>query len=490
METLQFYKDKINDIFIKTEYNTHISKTNEIFKNCSIIKKELINNNKPYDFYCAPNIMSNYLCDFVINESEKYADTNGWQSKRHKNYPTTDIPINEIPNLKNLINNFVKYDIFPIISDRYNVCKYFLDCHDLFVVKYDSNLKNKLEKHKDGSIFSFNILLNHTDEFEGGGTIIEENEQQHLILNTKGGLLLHSGQRFHSGNEITKGKRYILVGFINYMSFISNDALRNKNIINKFELLSYYLPIIRDSINKKSTSYLLNCDKQELNIIEMFVYELSYHHLHILNKKWDSKKYFIEFWWKYETIDNKDNIIHASHKDKDEYEFKKTKTLIHPILSTITYLTNSIHPTTIMIDNPTPKIIMSFPKEFTHLTFDGSNTHGVFNVFNDKTIQSTEIRKTLMFNIWENHKPVNVNYAEPKDFPDNINKHIFTNRKYKLISMSSRPDLRRISFQPNILNKMIRDYKNNNTEFNTIKLKSLIKNKDIHKYDMLHLTSF
>jgi hypothetical protein len=61
--------------------------------------------------------------------------------------------------------------------------------------------------------FSFNILLNHPSEFEGGGTYFD-----HPLNYTRqieqGSVLVHSGRRRHAGVEITAGIRFLLVGFI------------------------------------------------------------------------------------------------------------------------------------------------------------------------------------------------------------------------------------------------------------------------------------
>jgi predicted 2-oxoglutarate/Fe(II)-dependent dioxygenase YbiX len=157
------------------------------------------------------------ICDFIITESEKYAAVHSWTNNRHAHYPTTDIPVKRIKNIQVLVDNIVKYDILPLFEKYYNISKYFLEYNDLFIVKYDKNAQNKLEKHRDGSLFSFNVLLNDPNEFVGGGTIFEINGEDILVNNTKGGVVIHSGKLLHSGNEITEGKRYLLVGFIKYL---------------------------------------------------------------------------------------------------------------------------------------------------------------------------------------------------------------------------------------------------------------------------------
>lgn len=69
-----------------------------------------------------------------------------------------------------------------------------------------------LELHKDGSFLSFNILLSHPDDFEGGGTYFDDGL---TMTPEQGGLTIHSSKIKHSGLPITKGIRYLLVGFVN-----------------------------------------------------------------------------------------------------------------------------------------------------------------------------------------------------------------------------------------------------------------------------------
>jgi predicted 2-oxoglutarate/Fe(II)-dependent dioxygenase YbiX len=227
----------MNKIFCNFDYENKTKSTDIIIKKIceerNIIQNEIINGNPFYKDYYYPNIISNDICDFIINESEKYALKNkskenpdGWTSKRHKNYPTTDLPLIEIQNLSTIVNNIIRYDILVKIAEKYNVNKYFLDVNDIFIVKYDANKQNNLEKHKDGCAFSFNVLLNSPEEFEGGGTIFYNTSDENnfkIVNNTKGGLIFHSGQQLHAGNIITKGIRYILVGFISYLRAYANQ---------------------------------------------------------------------------------------------------------------------------------------------------------------------------------------------------------------------------------------------------------------------------
>ena len=65
--------------------------------------------------------------------------------------------------------------------------------NDLFVVKYNVSEQNFLERHTDGSVYSFNILLNERVDFDGGGTGIYapwNYEECHI---SKGDLVIHPG---------------------------------------------------------------------------------------------------------------------------------------------------------------------------------------------------------------------------------------------------------------------------------------------------------
>ena len=87
-----------------------------------------------------------------------------------------------------------------------------LNIQDLFIVKYEATSQNYLELHVDGSFLSFNVLLSNTKEFEGGGTYFDDGLTSY---SEQGDMLIHSSKIKHSGLAITKGKRYLLVGFLN-----------------------------------------------------------------------------------------------------------------------------------------------------------------------------------------------------------------------------------------------------------------------------------
>ena len=159
-----------------------------------------------------PKIYTPDMCQYIINESEKYAAANGgWTTQRHKNYPTTDLSIDKITSIFGLILETLN-TIIGKLHKSYGLNNDVLfDIKDLFIVKYKHDEQNHLEMHSDTSFISFNILLSHPTDFEGGGTYFEDGITAHL---EQGDVLIHSSKTKHAGQQITKGTRYILVGFL------------------------------------------------------------------------------------------------------------------------------------------------------------------------------------------------------------------------------------------------------------------------------------
>jgi hypothetical protein len=192
---------------LKNEYGNIIDDYDEIMRETNAIKY-----NRFLQRFTYTKIYSPDMCRYIIKESEKHAaNNNGWTKTRHINYPTTDLPVDAMPSVLGIVS-----ETFITIMDKivksYNLSQNItLNIRDLFVVKYAHDAQNSLEMHKDGSVLSFSILLNDANEFEGGGTYFDDGLTAYL---NQGDMIIHSGKIKHSGLPITKGLRYLLVGFI------------------------------------------------------------------------------------------------------------------------------------------------------------------------------------------------------------------------------------------------------------------------------------
>jgi hypothetical protein len=155
-------------------------------------------------------------CEFIINEAEYIASRSEWTKNRHGNFPTTDLPLVDLPETLKFLRVALVERIYPMLQAQYGTFlpdPTKLRLADGFVVKYDAaGGQKELKPHRDGSVLSFNIALNPAFEFEGGGTWFASLDE--AIKIDQGEVVTHSSALLHGGHGITSGKRYILVGFV------------------------------------------------------------------------------------------------------------------------------------------------------------------------------------------------------------------------------------------------------------------------------------
>lgn len=171
-------------------------------------------NQQPAVVRVAPLLYPNE-CALIVAEGEKFAkEHGGWRTARHRRFPTTDLALKDMPNLKRMIWGRLEKTVFPLMAETYNVPLEELAFKDVFLVKYSSldGAQTGLPLHKDSGHISFNIALSDRSSFTGGGSWMS-------ILNdtlpvAQGQVLLHPAGILHRGLEIESGTRYILVGFV------------------------------------------------------------------------------------------------------------------------------------------------------------------------------------------------------------------------------------------------------------------------------------
>ena len=152
-----------------------------------------------------------------------------FQTKRHKHFPTIDVPLRDMPQSYQQFYPLLQSTVYPYVRKKYKLRDATFNVVDLFVVKYSSRGQDELKEHRDGSILSFNILLNRASEFRGGGTKFSGIQGGLTIRNEKGGCIFHCGKLKHSGVKIVgrDSVRFILVGFLNVKSSsLVDDARR------------------------------------------------------------------------------------------------------------------------------------------------------------------------------------------------------------------------------------------------------------------------
>jgi len=227
-------------------------------------------------------------------------------------------------------------------------------------------------------------------------------------------------------------------------------------------------------------TYLLNTSKESFNYIEKIVYDLSKFHLNRLNIELNDV--YIEFWFKHVPF------FKELHVDTDEYERFENDLIQTPFLSCVTYLNDNLYPTIVTNlecehlyedKNNKANMIVSFPKKFKHITFDGGRYyHGALNVFNNLYKNKT-IREVITINLWFK-KPTNVLYFENFDIKDVYKKEDIT------IEVKKNNIIKSIECSSNLLNKnLFKMTKDSTTPINNnfLVFEHLFKNENLTELD-------
>eukprot|EP00158_Paraphelidium_tribonemae_P007953 Partr_v1_DN28407_c0_g1_i1_m41195 putative P4Hc len=160
---------------------------------------------------------------------EYFQSFTAWKTDRHSSYATRDTAVEAIDCdlVKGAIQELCKRAVHAI-SEMFHFHEGDLEMLDAFVISYDASLEgaDHLEMHTDGCLISFNLLLNPSHQFESGGTLFKLDNR--LIRSQQGDLIVHDSKQEHAGVKITRGKRYLLVGFVD-----SRDAVKVKRSNNE-----------------------------------------------------------------------------------------------------------------------------------------------------------------------------------------------------------------------------------------------------------------
>jgi hypothetical protein len=168
------------------------------------------------------SVWSRHECEQVLRALSDVTERRGWSKQRHTSYPTTDLPCYQVASIDGWVRDAIRTRLFTQVYARYAIpTTHVLTFRELFYVKYEARAGEQAELplHCDGSVLSFNILLNPRSEFSGGGTYFEEaNTTIHI---EQGEAVVHSGKVRHAGAAVTSGRRMILVGFLDLVEYVA-----------------------------------------------------------------------------------------------------------------------------------------------------------------------------------------------------------------------------------------------------------------------------
>ncbi|KAG0167365.1 hypothetical protein DFQ28_005315 [Apophysomyces sp. BC1034] len=163
-------------------------------------------------------------CDAILKIVHGLGQDKSWTTGRHSAFPTTDIPLltDENGPLTHIADQ-VKARLFGKLAQYFGFQPLDLAFRDLFLVKYSADAQAGLGMHTDGCLMSFNILVNPSSEFNGGGTYFASTDD--VVHIQQGDCVFHNAKIMHRGMPISQGQRFILVGFVDTVDTIEKDKL-------------------------------------------------------------------------------------------------------------------------------------------------------------------------------------------------------------------------------------------------------------------------
>jgi len=159
------------------------------------------------------NVYSSDICSYIIKSCELHAtENNGWETKKHHNYPISYISIEKKQPFTGIIFETLTQTILTKIMKSYKLPDDSnINVTDLHVIKLSDNTPTGLSIKYD-SFMIFNITLNDLTEFEGGEICFNDGLTSSL---EKGELLLYNSKIQNEVRQITKGIKYMLIGQVN-----------------------------------------------------------------------------------------------------------------------------------------------------------------------------------------------------------------------------------------------------------------------------------
>ena len=170
------------------------------------------------------NLLCNVACCHFLEPSQssafladalRHVEEHGYTVSRHRYHPTNDFNVARCAALNRRLSVALRSVILPTLGAAFGVAPSELLVCECFFVRYTPGAQSSLAPHRDGHLLSFNILLSEPSSFDGGGTRFLGGVRPALVRPERvGDLTIHCGKLLHEGVTVTRGVRYILVGFV------------------------------------------------------------------------------------------------------------------------------------------------------------------------------------------------------------------------------------------------------------------------------------
>jgi len=189
---------------------------------------------------------------------------------------------------------------------------------------------------------------------------------------------------------------------------LNTDTL-NDNYITTDNITNTVLCLIK-YLTTTNTTFVLDTDKNEFSLIELFLYNISEFHINRLNNETkEQKKYYPVFWSKTKSYTKPHIHTHIDHCDYEKLIYLSEDNA--PTWTTITYFTDDNNTPTLLTDitrhmcnnnkfnhKLNKKLLLVLPRILRHFGFTGgTHLHGEGYLDNTGEIE----RQTLVLTLWE-----------------------------------------------------------------------------------------
>ena len=157
-------------------------------------------------------------------------------------YTKQDLPCSEVKNLTERVTSQIMSSVIGIVGEIFGKPREALKLHPrswkephllLYQHLEGKPLHTGVEMHYDGCDITWNCMLSKSCEYEGGGTYIRALKK--TVRLEQGQVLVHPGELYHKGCDITNGVRALIVCFMDGYDPNISDPSSSKEDLAEYE---------------------------------------------------------------------------------------------------------------------------------------------------------------------------------------------------------------------------------------------------------------
>lgn len=173
------------------------------------------------------DLLTPETCDLVrrmADEHVKEVQKNGnniatWRTLY--TYTKKDLPCSEVKGLTSRVTDHIMSNIIDVVGEIYGKKqeatklhpRSWKEPHLLLYRKFENEAPHTgVEMHYDGCDITWNCMLSKSTEYDGGGTYVRALRK--TVRLQQGQVLVHPGELYHKGCDITRGERALIVCFM------------------------------------------------------------------------------------------------------------------------------------------------------------------------------------------------------------------------------------------------------------------------------------